>query len=124
MDMKVEAVKAELAKRLAAYPLYSQEKKKTVQQHMVSAKLYNAFGAGTWYITEYRPETGIAFGYVMGLDHDEWGYIGIDELLEVNHPTGLPAIRLDTWFVPCSFKEVLAAHVPYRAIKVIVLRAS
>ena len=115
MDSKVEVtsaiVKLELAKRLAAYPLYSQEKTTSVQQHIVSAKLYNAFGAGTWYITEYRPETGIAFGYVMGLDYDEWGYISIDELLEVRHPAGLPAIRLDGEFAPRVFHEVLAAHV-------------
>jgi Protein of unknown function (DUF2958) len=113
-------IKTELATRLAGHPLYSQEKIESIQNHIVYAKLYNAFGSGTWYITEYNPEKGIAFGYVMELFDDEWGYISIDELTEVQHPMGLPCIRMDTQFEPRVFHEVLAAHVPHTPIKVTV----
>ena len=37
-------------------------------------------GPGTWFLTEYDPETGEGFGYVMGLGGDELGYINVREL--------------------------------------------
>lgn len=52
---------AELEKRTANYPLYSQENEK---DPLVVAKLFDAFGSATWYITEYSKESKIFFGYV------------------------------------------------------------
>lgn len=116
-------IKTELAKRLDGHPLYSQEKVESIKNHIVYAKLYSAFGRGTWHITEYSPEKGIAFGYVMDLMEDEWGYIDINELIDVRHPIGLPAIRMDAKFEPRMFHEVLAAHEPHRPIQVVVIEA-
>lgn len=116
-------IKTELAKRLAGHPLYSQEKVSPINNHMVYAKLYSAFGSGTWYITEYSPEKGVAFGYVMDLFDDEWGYIDINELIDVRHPIGLPAIRMDSKFEPRVFHEVLTAHVAHTPIQVVVIEA-
>lgn len=45
------------------YPLYSQENV-ALNDKLVLVKLFNAYGSGTWYITEYNPQTKIAFGYV------------------------------------------------------------
>ena len=58
-----------------------------LKDKIVFAKLFNAYGSGTWYLTEYDPENQIAFGYVEGLVEDlfcdEWGYISIEELADL-----------------------------------------
>lgn len=46
------------------YPLYSQENN---SDPLVVAKLFHAYGAATWYVTEFNPDTKIAFGFVVGL---------------------------------------------------------
>ena len=72
---------------------------------IVVAKLFNPCGAGTWYLTEYDPETRIAFGYVTGLYEDEWGSISIDEIESVNLPFGLK-IERDLYFKEQTFKDL------------------
>ena len=67
----------ELLKRCENYPLRSQEH---TRDPTVCAKLFFPISRATWFITEYNPVTQIAFGYVAGLAHDEWGYISIPEL--------------------------------------------
>jgi len=49
---------------------------------IVIAKFFNPVGKGTWYCTEYNPDTELFFGYVsiFGGDLDEWGYFSLDEL--------------------------------------------
>lgn len=49
---------------------------------IVIAKYFNPAGAGTWYATEYNPETKLFFGYVsiFGDYNDEWGAFSLDEL--------------------------------------------
>jgi hypothetical protein len=42
----------EVASRLKDYPPYSQEGR---DDPIVACKLFNAFGSGTWYLTEYDP---------------------------------------------------------------------
>jgi hypothetical protein len=44
----------------------------------------------------------MAFGYVTGLQFDEWGSISIDELLELKW-NGIPRIEINRYFKPvCS----------------------
>lgn len=66
----------------------SQEK---VKDPIVIAKFFNPAGAGTWYATEYDPETKIAFGYVsiFGDHNDEWGSFAVWELEEIKGPLGI-----------------------------------
>jgi hypothetical protein len=65
---------------------------------LVIAKFFNPSGSGTWFVTEYDLETTIAFGYVTGLGHNEWGSFSITELKSVKCPPfGLP-IERDLWF--------------------------
>jgi hypothetical protein len=49
---------------------------------VVVAKFFNPTGAGTWYATEYDPETKEFFGYVsiFGDWNDEWGSFSLEEL--------------------------------------------
>jgi len=72
---------------------------------IVIVKLFNPCGAGTWYLTEYDPETRIAFGYVTGLAEDEWGSISIEELENVNLPFGLK-IERDLYFKEQTVKDL------------------
>jgi hypothetical protein len=56
---------------------------------LVIAKYFDAGGSGTWYATEYNPESRSFFGYVTGLFEDEWGYFSLDELQSVKGSFGL-----------------------------------
>ena len=69
----------EILKKLP--PLYGNENKKP-DEIKVPLKLFNPSGIGTWYITEYNPETGIAFGW-CDLGYPELGYIYLNELLSI-----------------------------------------
>ena len=69
-------------------PLYATEKLKATETP-VPLKLFSLSGRGTWYITEYDPESGRAFGWVkspLGSDCDELGYIDINELKALKIP--------------------------------------
>ena len=48
----------DISKRTKDYPLYSQENK---SDPIVRVKLFDPYGRATWYITEYSPDTKIAF---------------------------------------------------------------
>ena len=86
---------------LKNFPLFSQEGSKNP---VVSVKLFHAFGAGTWYITEYDPDEKRAFGYVTGLGTDEWGYISIEELALIRIGSAAPpSIEIDLYFNACRF---------------------
>lgn len=50
-------------------------------------------------MTEYDPQTRVAFGYVTGLFEDEWGTFSIDELTELRW-MGIPRIELDLHVEP------------------------
>lgn len=62
----------------------------------VVCKLFNPTGLGTWYLTEYNPETKTAFGLAV-LHEKEFGYIDIPELLEFKGLMGL-GIERDLYF--------------------------
>jgi hypothetical protein len=49
---------------------------------LVIVRYFNPGGAGTWYATEYDPDTKLFFGYasILGGDCDEWGYFSLNEL--------------------------------------------
>ena len=55
-------------------------------------KLFNPTGIGTWYVSEYDPETKIAFG-VADLGHPEMGSFALWELEELKLPMGLKIER-------------------------------
>jgi hypothetical protein len=56
------------------YPLYSQEHE---SDPLVIAKLFDTCGSASWFLFEYDPAEKIAFGYVVGLQEDEFGYISL-----------------------------------------------
>ena len=81
--------------------LYATE---NVKDPMAIVKLFTPDSNWTWYITEYQPETKMAFGLVDGLEK-ELGYISIAELEQVKGPVGLK-IERDLWFRPQPLSEL------------------
>lgn len=68
------------------------------------ARLFHAFGPGTWYIAQYDPKRRLAMGYVTGLAADEWGYIEVDQLAAMQF-AGVPRIELDLHFRPKAISQ-------------------
>lgn len=70
------------------------------------AKFFDSIGSGTWYATEYNPQTNICYGYVTGLAYDEWGTFSIDELQSIVGPFG-KRIERDIYFSEITYKDLL-----------------
>ena len=99
-----------IPKDLPVHKLYGQNKT-SIDETIVWVKLFSP-GSWTWYITEYDPEDRIAFGYVMGFEN-EWGYISIGEMDEMNRSwksslTGLSCtfVERDLHFKPITFGDL------------------
>jgi len=69
------------------------------------AHYFSCFTNWDWYMTEYDPETGEAFGLVKG-DFTELGYFSIKEFEEVNRRHGINIVERDLHFEPCKLKKV------------------
>lgn len=74
---------------------------------LVIAKFFNPTGAGTWYATEYDPESKEFFGFVsiFGDHNDEWGYFSLTELENYKGKFGL-GIERDLYFGEKRISEV------------------
>ena len=59
-------------------------------------KLFDPTGSWTWYISEYDPESRMAYGLVHGFEW-EYGYIGMAELVDFRGRFGLPIERDLHW---------------------------
>lgn len=79
------------------FPLYSQE---NIRDPLAVVKLFDVAGTATWYVTEFDPNTQVAFCYVTGLAFDEWGYVYLPELGELKTNLGIPRIERDIYFSP------------------------
>jgi len=79
-----------------------------IEDPLIIAKFFNPAGAGSWYATEYDPETRTFFGYVsiFGDWNDEWGDFSLDELASYRGPFGL-GIERDLYFGERHVSEVL-----------------
>ena len=75
-------------------PLYATEDE---GDPVARVKLFSC--AWTWYVTEYDPATGEAFGLVEGFA-DEWGYFSIREMEELNRSHGMNVVERDVLFEP------------------------
>lgn len=72
---------------------------------IIITKFFDPMGSGTWYVSEYEPDTNICFGYVTGLGHNEWGYFSLAELEAIERPFGLK-IERDICFTEARFKDL------------------
>lgn len=99
----MKLITEEFEKLFIEYPLYTQENEK---DPLVLAKLFDPVGSATWFLTEYDPVEKIAFGYVTGLAHDEFGYVSLVELEGIQRPFGL-TIKQDLYFVQKRLSELV-----------------
>ena len=78
-----------------------------VKDPIVVAKFFNPTGAGTWYATEYDPESRCFFGYVslFGDWNDEWGSFSLGELEDFRGRFGL-GIERDRFFRERPISEI------------------
>lgn len=78
---------------------------------LVIAKFFNPTGAGTWFATEYDPQSKNFFGYVsiFGDWNDEWGYFSLIELESLRGPFGL-GIERDIYFKESKISEVMPKY--------------
>lgn len=72
---------------------------------VAKVKLFDPTGAWTWFISEFDPETGEAFGVVHGFEK-ELGYFSLNELAGIKGAFGLP-IERDLYFDPTPLEELL-----------------
>jgi hypothetical protein len=79
-----------------------------VSDPIVIAKFFNPAGAGTWYATEYDPESKEFFGYVFifGDWNDEWSSFALSELENYRGKFGL-GIERDLYFEEKPVSEVV-----------------
>jgi hypothetical protein len=71
----------------------------------VIAKFFTPWSNFTWYMTEYDPESGDAFGYVKS-DFPEMGYFNMKELDSIEGPFGL-YIERDIHFKNKTLADVM-----------------
>ncbi|MBI1307073.1 MAG: DUF2958 domain-containing protein [Bacteroidetes bacterium] len=80
-----------------------------IKDPMILAKFFDPCGSATWWISQYDPQTNIAYGYVTGLVCDEWGSVSIEELEAIKRPFGL-RIERDLYFTPGSISKVCPGY--------------
>jgi hypothetical protein len=73
---------------------------------MARVKFFNPGGAGTWYATEFDPQTRRFFGLAV-IHEAELGYFSLDELEQFKGRFGL-GIERDRWWKPRTLGEVMA----------------
>lgn len=93
----------EIARKLPK--LYANENK-SADETKVPLKLFNPTGIGTWYITEYDPDTEMAFGW-CDLGFPELGYVSIAELREFKGLLGLGIERDINWDSNTTLAQVM-----------------
>ena len=93
----------EFKKLFENHPLYSQENN---SDPLIIAKLFDAYGSATWYVTEYNPVENTAYAYVTGLAHDEWGYVSLTELESIMLAPHVPRIERDLYFESVKFSKL------------------
>ena len=86
--------------------LYAQDGKG--EEAIVYVHFFTTWNYWEWFITEYNPETGEAFGLVKG-DETEYGYISIKELEGYTHRNGMK-IERDKYFTPKTLSEVKSIY--------------
>lgn len=91
-------------------PLYATEDTETADK---TVRVHYFVGGCDWWLVEYDPAEGRAFGYVcLGhLDAAEWGYVDLPELEAVCVHRGLVVVERDTDWTPRRVSEL---HLPGR----------
>lgn len=85
---KMKLITKEVEKKLAKFPLYSQDGK---EEKEVVVKFFNPYSGWRWFVTEgEKQEDGdwLFFGLVEGIEK-EWGYFTLSQLESIPTPFNL-----------------------------------
>lgn len=77
----------------------------SLDEKLITMKLFSPYSNFTWYICELDPETNLAFGFVDA-QYGEWGYIDLNELKAAKFRGILPAVEQDVHFTPTKFGDI------------------
>jgi hypothetical protein len=95
-----ELLPASVAQTIPA--LYANE---NTPDPIAQVKLFSPYSGAVWFLTEYNPDEGLAFGWAdMGMDGGELGYIDLNELAGANR-RGLPLVERDLYWSPRPLSE-------------------
>lgn len=99
----------QLEEALNGFPLYSQDGKR---KEAICRAIF-AIGSARWYILEGEREDNdtIMFGIVIGLLEDEYGYVSLKELSEIelnltSHGFGVLKVMQVPDFKPTALKDI------------------
>lgn len=107
---------------LKKHPLYSQDGKG--DEAIAYARIFNPYGRGAWYITEYDGDDTM-FGYYRNDDHssngdydDEYGYFSRRELenARVNVMGARLPLERDAYYEPANMGQVKRGEGPRSAM--------
>ena len=70
-----------------------------VDDPIVHVHYFSCVTGWDWYLTEFDPRTGEAFGLVRGFE-TEWGYFSVREMERVNREKGFGVVERDEHFEP------------------------
>lgn len=106
MSPRDHAFLAKVGTLCEGYPLRGQVDS---DDPIICAKLYWPIGDARWYIVGYSPQTTVAYGFVVGVGGDKWGYFSVASLLETRIAGVMPA-KLDEDFTPTRASVLGITH--------------
>lgn len=91
------------------YP-YGSQSDKDSKDIVIAVKLFDNCSSIKWWLTEYDPQSKIAFGYVTGFYQDEWWTVSLEELESLTVPMmimgnshSIQRVEVDRFFTPIKF---------------------
>jgi hypothetical protein len=95
------------------YPYRSQMEKER-EDIVIPVRLFDIWGTINWWLSEYDPQSKVAFGYVTGFYEDEWGTVSLEELEDLEliefedfwKISATPRVELDNNFEPTKFPDL------------------
>jgi hypothetical protein len=100
---------ASVAKTLPALGSGEPKETKATPDPVALVKLFSPYSSAVWFLTEYSPEEGLAFGWAdLGFGCGELGYIDVNELIGLNR-RGLPLVERDLYWSPRPLSEATKA---------------
>lgn len=96
------------------YP-YGCQSEKSAKDIVIPVKLFDLWSGINWWLSEYDPESKVAFCYVTGFYEDEWWTVSLEELESLDLPIELigigkigstPRVELDKFYELTKFMDL------------------
>lgn len=96
------------------YP-YGSQSETEAKEVIIPVKLFDLGSGINWRLSEYDPESKVAFCYVTGFYEDEWWTVSLEELesldlaielVGIGNIGSTPRVELDRHFTKTKFSEL------------------